>query len=69
MRMVQASFPRLKDALRYEEEGERYVILRLMLNLFNFQSHMMGQNQIMNSFMEHDSFFGYDIEDDFNDEL
>ena len=66
MRIIQSSYPRLKEQLRYEETGERFIILRLMINLFNFQTHMMGQNQIMNSFMNSDSFFGYNINADFN---
>ena len=37
-----------------------------MINLFNFQTHTMGQNQIMNSFMNSESFFGYNIDEDFN---
>ena len=50
-------------------EDKQYVILRLMLNLFNFQSHIMGQNQRMNSFINHNLFLGYGIDIDFNDNL
>ena len=70
MKMIQASFPRLKDPLLYKEKGERFIILRLMLNLFNHQAHVMGQNQIFNSFMADNSFYRYDnIYEDFNDYL
>ncbi len=37
MRMIQAQFPRLKDPLSLEEQGERKVILQLMMKLYNFQ--------------------------------
>ena len=60
MRMIQASFLRLKDLLLYEEKGEKFVILRLMLNLFNHQAHVMGQNQFFNLFMSDNLFYGYD---------
>ena len=50
MRMIQGSFPRLKDPLLFEEHGDRKVILRLMVHLYNFQTAQVGINQIMNSF-------------------
>lgn len=44
----------------YEENGERMVILSLMVNLHNFQAEMMGMNQIFNSDMNNDSsYYGY----------
>ena len=66
MRIIQSSYPRLKEELRYEEKGDQFIILCLMINLFNFQTHTMGQNQIMNLFMNSDSFFGYNIDADYN---
>ena len=59
MRMIGGSFPRLKDPLVFEEEGDRLVILRLMANLYNFQTSQMGINQIMNSFTEKNGYFGH----------
>ena len=60
MRIIQASYPRLKEPLRFEEDGDRFIILRLMVNLYNYQTEMMGCNQIFNSFIENDEgFFGY----------
>ena len=64
MRMIQSSFPRLKEPLRYEEEGDRFLILHLMVNLYNYQTVIMGFNSIFNSYMMNDDgFFGCDIDD------
>ena len=52
MRIIQASYPRLKEPLLYEEDGDRMIILKLMVNLYNFQAEMIGQNQIFNSYIE-----------------
>ena len=67
MRMIQAAFPRLKEALIYEEKGDRMVILRLMVNLYNFHCHHIGINIIQNSYTEKTNFFGHQsIDDDAN---
>ena len=62
MRMVQGQFPRIKDPSKYKERGERKVILRLFIHLYNFQASQVGINQIMNYFSEKDNttFFGHD---------
>ena len=52
MRIIQAAFPRLKEALTYEEKGDRMIILRLMVNLYNFHCHHIGINIIQNSYTE-----------------
>ena len=60
MRMIQGSFPRLKDKMPYEESGERKVILNLMILLYNYQTHNIGINQILNVFMsETEGFYSY----------
>mgnify|MGYP000125822197 FL=1 len=65
MRTIQAQFPRLNDALDYEENGERKVILQLMILLYNYQCVEIGINQILNSFMAtEDSFYGRKIDRD-----
>jgi hypothetical protein len=65
MRTIQAQFPRLKDAVDYEENGERKVILQLMVLLYNYQCVEVGINQILNSFMAgEDSFYGRKIDRD-----
>jgi len=51
MRGLQASFPRLKDRLLYDEVGERKIILELIVLLFNFLAVTVGQNQITSVFM------------------
>jgi hypothetical protein len=51
MRGLQGSFPRLKDRLLYEERGERKIILRMIVLLYNFRAATVGQNQIRSSFM------------------
>mmetsp|Transcript_30179 Transcript_30179/g.63112 ORF Transcript_30179/g.63112 Transcript_30179/m.63112 type:complete len:103 (+) Transcript_30179:300-608(+) len=38
MRMIQGSFPRLKDKMNYEVFGERKDILHLMVLLYNYQT-------------------------------
>ena len=53
MRALQSSFPRLKDRIRYEESGERRVILKLMVLLFNLRSRRVGINQILNTYYMH----------------
>ena len=66
MRTIQAQFPRLTEALDYEENGERKVILQLMVHLYNYQCVEVGINQILNSFMAKDGFYGRKIEADAN---
>ena len=68
MRMIEGSFPRLKDPLKFEENGDRQVILRLMVHLYNFQTAQVGINQIMNSYMDKTGHFGgAAINEDAND--
>ena len=56
--MIKASYSRLYGPLLFEEKGKRFIITHLMLNLFNHQAHYMGQNRIINYFMESNTFFG-----------
>jgi len=51
MRALQSSFPRLKDRFIYEETGERKIILKMMVLLFNVRSRRAGINQILNTYM------------------
>ena len=51
MRIIQSSFPRLKEPLKYEEYGDRFIILLLMTNLYNYQTDTMGCNNIFNTFI------------------
>ena len=69
MRMIQAQFPRIKDNIQYEDEGERKIMFRLMCHLYNYQTHNIGHNIILNSYMQKkDGYYGYDnITEDAND--
>ena len=42
MRMIQGGFPRIKDCIKYEEEGDRKIIFMLMIHLYNFKTTNVG---------------------------
>ena len=46
MRCLQLFFPRMKENFRYEEKGERKLILQMIALLDNFREIKVGQNQI-----------------------
>jgi DDE superfamily endonuclease len=52
MRSMQASFPRLKDRIVYEEHGERKLIMQLCILLHNLCARRVGINQIKSVYME-----------------
>jgi DDE superfamily endonuclease len=51
MRAIQSAFPRLKDAIKYEENGERKRILKLVPLLYNYRLEIVGLNQIRNTYV------------------
>jgi hypothetical protein len=51
MRGLQASFPRIKDCLKYEENGERLLILLTVVHLFNFRTQYVCLKQIRSVFL------------------
>jgi hypothetical protein len=51
MRALQASFPRLKDRMLYEEKGERRLIMNLIVFLYNYRASVVGLNQIQSVYM------------------
>jgi hypothetical protein len=53
MKQFQSSFPRIKDNIRFETGGERRIILRLFVYLYNFRTNCVGCNQIRSTFMPH----------------
>ena len=60
MRIIQSSFPRLKKPLKYKEYGDRFIILRLKTNLYNYQTETLGCNNIFNLFItSNEGYFGY----------
>ena len=61
--MIQASCPSLKEPLRCEDGGDRFIIIHLMVNLFNYQTEVIGDNQFLNSYIKNENqFYGYDID-------
>lgn len=62
MRGMQGSFPRLKDRIKYEEGGERRIILELCARLYNFRAREVGINQIRTVYMPN-------LEDHLGDEV
>ena len=51
MQAIQLSFPRLKDPLIYEENGEHHIIFDFPFLLFNLRSHLAGMNQIISVYL------------------
>ena len=51
MRGLQGLFPRLKDRIIYEENGERAIILKFITLLYNYRVRTVGINQILNYYM------------------
>jgi DDE superfamily endonuclease len=53
MRGLQASFPRLKDRIIYEEHGERKLMMKVCILLHNLRARRVGISQIRNVYMDH----------------
>jgi len=51
MRAFQASFPRIKDRITMEERGQRKLMMKLMILLYNLRTRRVGINQILNVYM------------------
>ncbi|CAB9508436.1 unknown protein [Seminavis robusta] len=51
MRAMQSAFPRLKDRIHYEENGERMVVLQLLTLLYNARISLVGLNQLQNTYV------------------
>ena len=51
MQGLQGSFPRLKDRIIYEENGERAIVLKFITLLYNYRVQSVGINQILNHYM------------------
>jgi hypothetical protein len=51
MRSIQSLFPRLKDLFVYEEGGERRIVLKMIVLLYNLCAHLVGINQIRNVYL------------------
>ncbi len=53
MLTMQTSFPRMRDRFVYEERGERRIVLKMFVLLYNMRARMVGINQIRNTYMRH----------------
>jgi hypothetical protein len=53
MLSIQASFPRVKDLFIYEERGERRLVMKMFVLLYNMRARMVGIHQIWNTYMPH----------------
>jgi hypothetical protein len=51
MRAVQSSFPRLKDTMIFEKNGEGRNIFSCMLHLYNLRARLVGINQITSVYL------------------
>ncbi len=51
MEGFQASFLRMKDCLDYQECGERQIVMKIYVLLFDLRSQLVGINQIHNVYM------------------
>eukprot|EP00536_Pseudo-nitzschia_multiseries_P017335 jgi/Psemu1/50459/gm1.50459_g len=59
---IQGGFPRIKDSMLLEETGDRKIILKLLVCLYNFQTARVGINTILNTYMSQtEGFFSYDL--------
>jgi hypothetical protein len=52
MRAIQSSMPRVKDEIRYEENGERSRSMKLVALLYNLRLSRVGLNQIANTYVK-----------------
>jgi hypothetical protein len=51
MRAFQSSFPRVKDRFPFEQRGERKVLMKMLILLYNLRARKVGINQIKNVYM------------------
>lgn len=51
MRAFQCSFPRVKDRIPFEYKGQRKLMMKLLILLYNLRTKKVGINQILNVYM------------------
>ena len=51
MHAFQASFPRVKDRILFERNGQRKMMVKMLLLLYNLRARRVGINQILNVYM------------------
>ena len=59
---IQSLFPCLKDRFVYKETGERKIMLKFLLLLYNVRARKVGINQIHNTYM---LYFNRDVNQEF----
>eukprot|EP00536_Pseudo-nitzschia_multiseries_P015381 jgi/Psemu1/42353/gm1.42353_g len=64
--IIQGGFPRMKDSILLEETGDRKIILKLLVCLYNFQTAKIGINTILNTILntymsQTEGFFSYNL--------
>jgi DDE superfamily endonuclease len=52
MRAIQGSMPRLKDPIKFEQNGERRVIMKLVPLLYNIRLTLVGLNQLKSVYVK-----------------
>ncbi len=53
MRMLQTSFPWIKDWVVFKDRGERRIFLKMLVLIYNMRARMVRINQIWNTYMKH----------------
>jgi hypothetical protein len=53
MRMIQTSFPQIKDRFVYKETGEWRICLKMLVLMYNMRARIVGINQIRSTYMKH----------------
>ncbi len=51
MRALQSLCPRILDRIVHEERGERRIMMKMMILLYNLRVRLVGINQIKNVYM------------------
>ena len=51
MRAFQSSFPRVKDHISFEYRGQRKLMMKLLILLYNLRTKRVGINQILNVYL------------------
>ncbi len=47
----QSSFPQVKDQFVYKEQGERQLMMKMLVHLYNLHAIIVGINQIQNFYI------------------
>jgi hypothetical protein len=53
MKAIKGSMPRLRDKFKYEVNGERRIILKLVPLIYNLRLALVGLNQLKSTYVPH----------------